>query len=108
MMNYGHNMTLCLLCQKYIDGCNWSRSFKAVEGWTAYVTHKKNGKIARAWVGWCPECVFDEKAHEVITTWNTNDGMEYITKQYGFITELRYATLRYHLMNNYVKGKENE
>lgn len=100
------NMTLCMLCQRFAGGCAWSKDFKAVEGWTARVTYKKNGKIDRAWVGWCPSFRADAGLYDLFME-DPRKGRWYIIKHYGYITEVRYATIRYHLVNDYERNEKD-
>ena len=98
--------SLCIMCQNCTGLCNWSRDFEAVPGWCAEVDYEPNGLIKRAWVGWCPEFIADEGLAERFI----KDGAKGIyhnrkTSDYGFLSPLRIATLRYHFINNYKGGR---
>ena len=63
----GKSVTLCLMCKKCFGGCDWSRGFEKIEGWTARIIYNKaNTAINNAWVGWCPEFLPDERIKEIL------------------------------------------
>lgn len=103
-----YSITLCLICQNYCGKCAWSKNLEAVEGWEAIVDYKKNGEIAHAWVGWCPEFIADAGLYDRIVHGDETEGRSWIIAQYGFLTMLRYATIRYRLINNYERTEADE
>lgn len=108
MSNYhSRNMSLCILCQNYCGKCNWSKYFERVEGWTA-IEDYKNGKLHRAWVGWCPKFRADVGLYDLIAKGEERTGRWHIIKQYGYINELRYKTIRYRLVNDYERTKDDD
>lgn len=48
---------LCWLCKNAYGGCNWSRCFKPVEGWTAkpIIVKDSTGDISSFRIKKCPE-----------------------------------------------------
>ena len=108
MLKKNRSITLCLICQKYCGGCAWSKWLEAVEGWTAVCDYKKNGSLNHAFVCWCPEFVADRGLYDMIVHGDANKGRSYINRQYGFLTDLRYITIRYHLVNDYERSAKDE
>jgi len=106
-IHHSRNMSLCIMCQNYCAKCAWSKYFMPVEGWTAIETYKKNGELNRAWVGWCPLFRADAGLYDMIAHGDSKTGRRHIIKQYGYITELRYITIRYHLVNDYERTEDD-
>lgn len=106
----GKSVTLCLMCKKYCGGCNWARSLKPVEGWTARIIYNKdNTAIKNAWVGWCPKFLPDEKIKEIFTKWEGSEAIAYINREYGKCTKVRYAHIRYCFKNlEFGRRRKNE
>jgi hypothetical protein len=95
------------MCRNYCGGCAWSRDFKEVKGWTAVVKKNKKGKIDRAWVSWCPEFKADAGLYDLFVKGKPQDVRWHIHTQYGHMTELLYITIRYHLVNDYERGRDD-
>lgn len=106
-IHHSRNMSLCILCQRYCGGCAWSKYFMPVEGWTAIESYKANGELNRAWVGWCPLFKADAGLYDIVVHSDPHTGRWYIIKQYGYITELRYTVIRYHLVNDYERTDDD-
>lgn len=103
-VSQSRNLSLCIMCRNCFGKCAWSKWFMPVKGWAAIETHKANGDLNRAWVGWCPRFKADAGLYDIIVNGDPNEGRLYVTRQYGYVTRLRYNTIRYHLINDY--GKE--
>lgn len=95
------NMSLCIMCRNCFGNCAWSKHFKPVKGWTAVESYKKNGELNRAWIGWCPEFKPDRGLYNLMKNSEARKGRWHIQQEYGYITPVRYATIRYNLINNY-------
>jgi len=109
MSNYhSRNMSLCILCQNYCGKCNWSKYFERVDGWTAIESYKVNGDLNRAWVGWCPEFIADAGLYDMMVHTDEKTGRWHIIKQYGYMNDLRYRTVRYHLVNDYERTSKDD
>lgn len=100
-VSQSRNLSLCIMCRNCCGKCAWSKWFLPVKGWTAIETRKANGDLNRAWVGWCPQFKADAGLYEIIAKGDPHEGRLYVTRQYGYITRLRYITIRYHLVNDY-------
>lgn len=103
-----YSITLCLICQNCFGKCAWSKWFEPVDGWEAVVDYGRNGKILHAWVGWCPKFVADRGLYDIITQGDETKGRTYLMEQYGYLTRLRYATIRYRLLNDYERSEKDE
>lgn len=102
-------MSLCIMCRNCCGKCAWSKWFLPVKGWTAIETYKANGDLNRAWVGWCPQFKADAGLYDIIVHGDPQEGRLYVTRQYGYITRLRYIDIRYHLVNDYERtGHDNK
>lgn len=106
-IHHSRNVSLCIMCQKYCGGCLWSKWFMPVRGWTAITSHKKNGDIKRAWVGWCPEFKADAGLYDMIVHGDPHEGRWYCIRQYGHMIQNRYTTIRYHLVNDYERTDDD-
>ena len=108
-MNYtfSRNMSICIMCRNYCGKCAWSKYFMPVEGWTAIEAYKTNGELNRAWVSWCPLFKADAGLYDLMVHGDPKKGRIYIIKQYGYITELRYTVIRYHLVNDYERTEDD-
>lgn len=108
-VSQSRNLSLCIMCRNCCGKCAWSKWFLPVKGWTAIETRKANGDLNRAWVGWCPEFKADAGLYDIIAKGDPHEGRLYVTRQYGYITRLRYITIRYHLVNDYERtGHDNK
>ena len=101
------NMSLCIMCRNYCGGCPWSKYFLPVKGWTAIETYKK-GHLNRAWVSWCPQFKADAGLYDLFVYGDPRKGRYHISKEYGYITPLRFTTIRYHLVNDYERTKDDD
>lgn len=106
-VHLSRNMSLCIMCRNCCGKCPWSKYFLPVKGWTAIETHKPNGELNRAWVSWCPMFKADAGLYDIIVHGDPHKVRNYITRQYGYITRLRYIVIRNHLVNDYERTKDD-
>ena len=99
-VSQSRNMSLCIMCRNCFGKCSWSKDFRPVDGWTVKATYGKNGDLKRAWVGWCPEFRPDKVLCEILKEKDAKKARWHIQQEYGYITPLRYAVMRYNIMNN--------